>query len=86
MLATLNLIGLGSDNTPNAEYDRWAIVGANFVGVAHSVTFTGAADFIAFDDVTFGSAVPEDCVEDCACPRLPHASTAEAVELEETAS
>ncbi len=44
MLATLNLIGLGSDNTPNAEYDRWAIAGANFVGVAHSVTFTGAPD------------------------------------------
>jgi MYXO-CTERM domain-containing protein len=58
MLATLNLIGLGSDNNPNAEYDRWAIVGANFVGVARSVTFTGAADFIAFDDVTIGSAVP----------------------------
>jgi hypothetical protein len=25
MLATLNLIGLGSGNTPNAEYYRWAI-------------------------------------------------------------
>ncbi len=58
MLATLNLIGLGSDNTPNAYYDRWALVGASFVGVAHSVTFTGAADFIAFDDVTIGSTVP----------------------------
>ncbi|MCX5640780.1 MAG: PEP-CTERM sorting domain-containing protein [Planctomycetota bacterium] len=58
ILATLNLIGLGTDNTPNAAYDRWALVGAAFVGTAHSVTFTGAADQIAFDDVTFGSAIP----------------------------
>ena len=27
MLATLNLIGLDTDNTPNAYYDRWALVG-----------------------------------------------------------
>ena len=58
MFATLNLIGLGSDNTPYAEYDRWALVGASFVGVAHSVTFTGAANYIGFGDVTFGSTVP----------------------------
>ena len=70
MLATLNLIGLGSDNTPNAEYDRWAIASASFVGAARSVTFTGAADFIAFDDVTIGSTVPEDCV----CPRSSRSS------------
>ena len=58
MFATLNLIGLGSDNTPYAEYDRWALVGASFVGVAHSVTFTGAANYIGFGDVTFGSTCP----------------------------
>ena len=58
MFATLNLIGLGSDNTPYAEYDRWALVGASFVGVAHSVTFEGTANFIVFDDITFGSNVP----------------------------
>jgi hypothetical protein len=58
VLATLNLIGLGTDNTPNALYDRWALVGAAFAGEAKSVTFTGAADFIGFDNVTFGSAIP----------------------------
>jgi hypothetical protein len=58
ILATLNLIGLGTDNTPNALYDRWALVGAAFVGEAHSVTFTGTANFIGFDNVTFGSAIP----------------------------
>ena len=58
ILATLNLIALGTDNTPNADYDRWALVGANFVGMAHSVTFTGTANYIGFDDVTFGSNVP----------------------------
>ena len=58
MLATLNLIGLSSDNNPNAEYDRWALVGASFVGVAHSGAFTGAANYIGFGDVTFGSTVP----------------------------
>ena len=58
VLATLNLIGLGTDNTPNALYDRWAFVGAAFAGEAKSVTFTGAADFIGFDNVTFGSAIP----------------------------
>jgi hypothetical protein len=58
ILATLNLIGLGTDNTPDALYDRWALVGAAFVGEAHSVTFTGAANYIGFDNVTFGSAIP----------------------------
>ena len=58
ILATLNLIGLGTDNTPNALYDRWALVGAAFVGEAKSVTFTGTANRIGFDNVTFGSAIP----------------------------
>ena len=57
-LATLNLFGLGSDGTPNAAYDRWALVGASFVGEAKSVTFTGTANYIGFDNVTFGSAIP----------------------------
>ena len=58
VLATLNLIALGTDNTPDALYDRWALVGASFVGVAYSVTFEGTANYIIFDDVTFGSTVP----------------------------
>ena len=58
ILATLNLIGLGTNGTPDAAYDRWALVGAAFVGEAKSVTFTGTADRIGFDNVTFGSAIP----------------------------
>ena len=56
ILATINLTGLGSDNTPGAAYDRWANIGASFSGTARSVAFGGVQNFIAFDNVTFGSA------------------------------
>jgi len=58
VLATLNLVALGSDNTPDATFDRWALVGATFVGTAKSVVFSGDPSQIGFDNVTFGSSVP----------------------------
>jgi len=58
ILATLNLVALGTDNTPDADFDRWALVGATFVGTAKSVVFGGDANQIGFDNVTFGSSVP----------------------------
>lgn len=33
--------------------------GVSFVGTAHSVSFAGVADQIVFDDVTFGSQIPD---------------------------
>jgi hypothetical protein len=43
---------------PNGSYSCWAIVGVGFNGIAKSISFGGAANFIAFDDVTFGSVTP----------------------------
>jgi hypothetical protein len=43
---------------PNGTYSCWATVGVSFAGIARSIAFGGAANFIGFDDVTFGSATP----------------------------
>jgi len=58
LLASLNLPALGSDpngGDPTGAYNIWANVGVGFNGIAQSVVFSGAANFIAFDNVTFGS-------------------------------
>jgi hypothetical protein len=43
---------------PNGSYSCWATVGVGFNGIAKSISFGGSANFIAFDDVTFGSVTP----------------------------
>jgi hypothetical protein len=43
---------------PNGTYSCWAPVGVAFSGIARSIAFGGAANFIVFDDVTFGSVTP----------------------------
>jgi hypothetical protein len=43
---------------PTGSYSCWATVGVSFAGTARSIAFGGAANFIVFDDVTFGSATP----------------------------
>ncbi len=43
---------------PNGFYDNWLIVSVAFNGIAKSVVFTGSANNVGFDDVTFGSTVP----------------------------
>ena len=58
LLATLSLVGLGTQGTPGAAYDTWAIAGTSFDGIAKSVVFGGTANYIAFDNVTFGSNIP----------------------------
>lgn len=52
ILATLSLAA-----TPNNYYE-WASVGVTFDGIARSVDFGGAANFIAFDNITLGAATP----------------------------
>jgi hypothetical protein len=52
-LATLSL-----PSTPN-PYTVWDNVGVSFAGTAESVVFSGSANYIAFDDVTLGSAVAD---------------------------
>jgi hypothetical protein len=43
--------------TPN-PYTVFVPIGVTFAGTAESVQFGGVANFIAFDDVTFGSSSP----------------------------
>ncbi|TVQ08679.1 MAG: PEP-CTERM sorting domain-containing protein [Bacteroidetes bacterium] len=58
LLASLNLAPLGTLPIPGGIYNIWEPIGVSFDGVAKSVKFIGAADFIGFDDVTFGSEIP----------------------------
>ncbi|HRP28897.1 MAG TPA: PEP-CTERM sorting domain-containing protein [Burkholderiaceae bacterium] len=60
LLATLDL-GL-TPSTCGSEYSAaycpFVAAGVNFAGVAKSISFAGTANYIVFDDVTFGSAIP----------------------------
>ena len=58
LLATINL-GLTSGSCPgyNAGYCPFTPVGVSFAGTAKSIAFGGVANFVVFDDVTFGSAI-----------------------------
>jgi hypothetical protein len=58
LLASLNLVALGSQGTPGASYDTWALIGTSFAGTGKSVVFGGSANYIAYDNVTFGSNIP----------------------------
>ena len=62
VLATLLLprnLPCGSGD-PNGYYACWVPVGVGFEGIAYSANFSGAADFIAFDDITVGSIIPDN--------------------------
>lgn len=39
-------------------YCNWDPIGVAFAGTAHSIDFAGAPNYIAFDNVTFGTDVP----------------------------
>lgn len=60
LLATLDL-GL-TPSTCGSEYGAaycpFVAVGVGFGGIAKSISFAGSANFIVFDDVTFGSITP----------------------------
>ncbi|MDX2147065.1 MAG: PEP-CTERM sorting domain-containing protein [Planctomycetota bacterium] len=51
-LAPLGTTGGGGD--PTGAFNRWALRGTGFNGVAKSVVFGGVADQIGFDNVVFG--------------------------------
>lgn len=57
VLASLSLPALGSAGLgdPGGTFDTWDNVGVSFVGSAYSVSFGGAANNIAFDNITLGS-------------------------------
>ncbi len=60
LLASIALAGLGSagNGDPTGFFDTWAAVGVLFNGTAQSVVFAGAANYIGFDNITFGSDNP----------------------------
>lgn len=61
VLASIALPSQASSNCPSGStgtYCTWTPIGVSFAGTAKSINFGGAANFIAFDNVTFGSAVP----------------------------
>lgn len=55
---SLTPLGGCGGGDPTGQYSCWSIVGISFDGIAKSVAFGGAANYIAFDDVTFGSITP----------------------------
>jgi hypothetical protein len=63
LLASINLPinynSGGCTGDPDGLYCNWDPVGVPFTGTAMSVVFSGNADFIGFDDVTFGSVNPD---------------------------
>jgi PEP-CTERM motif len=48
----------GCAGDPTGDYCNWTPVGVKFAGIARSIDFGGAANFIGFDDITFGSDSP----------------------------
>jgi len=61
LLATTNLAlnyNLNCSGDPNGDYCNWDPIGVAFNGTAKSVVFEGAADYMGFDDITFGSITP----------------------------
>lgn len=69
LLASIDLPGLGSagQGDPTGAYDIWMPVGVAFGGTAMSIDFGGTANYIGYDNVTFGSETP--------VPPIPEPST-----------
>jgi len=59
LLASISL-ALTPSNCPSygAAYCPFVPIGVSFAGVGKSIVFGGVANFVVFDDVTFGSASP----------------------------
>jgi hypothetical protein len=55
------LASLSLPSTPD-PYNVFVPIGVAFAGTAQSVIFGGAADFIAFDNITIGSQTPQGAI------------------------
>ena len=70
-LASINLASNfsngGCKGDPTGDYCHWDPIGVSFAGIAKSIDFGGTANFVAYDNVTFGSATP--------VPGIPEPST-----------
>jgi hypothetical protein len=59
LLGTLDLsVNAGSCPGFSAAFCPFSPIGVNFAGIAKSIEFSGVANQIVFDDVTFGSSTP----------------------------
>ncbi|MEZ5194992.1 MAG: hypothetical protein R2764_00920 [Bacteroidales bacterium] len=54
--------GSNCTGDPNGFYCQWDVVSVPFTGTAKSVVYIGAANYCAFDEVTFGSTTPGEPV------------------------
>lgn len=67
--AVLGSIDLAAQHTQNCsgdpagEFCNWSSAGVTFAGVARSIDFSGTANLVAFDNITFGSAVAQPVPE-----------------------
>ncbi|MGI4878230.1 MAG: PEPxxWA-CTERM sorting domain-containing protein, partial [Janthinobacterium lividum] len=55
VLATLSLT---ANFVTACGYCQWDPIGVSFAGVAKSIDFGGGANFVAYDDITFGKSTP----------------------------
>jgi hypothetical protein len=63
LLATLNIAAQFADNCtgdPSGVFCNFTEVGASFAGIARSIDFGGAVNQTGFDDITLGSAGPDN--------------------------
>ena len=60
VLGTIDLAAQHTQNCagdPNGTFCNWTNIGTTFAGSAKSIDFGGTANFTAYDNITFGSAV-----------------------------
>ncbi len=61
-LGTIDLLAqhnIGCEGDPTGVFCNWTAGGVAFPGTALSVSFSGTANFTAYDNITFGSEIPE---------------------------
>ena len=51
-------LSLANNFSNNCSYCVWDPIGVSFAGTAKSIDFGGGANFVAYDDITFGSKTP----------------------------
>lgn len=63
LLGSINLSNNASDNgctgDPTGNFCNWDIGSLSFAGIARSIDFGGAANYVGFDNITFGSTNPD---------------------------
>jgi hypothetical protein len=57
LVGTIDLAALGTNcpGDPTGAFCNWEMVSLSFAGTVRSIDFGGAADFTAFDNITFGN-------------------------------